>query len=465
MLERILSNLPEVQAPAQKKLGFKEKLKWTLIILVSFFILSTIPLYGLGQNSLQQFEQIAIIFGASFGSLMSLGVGPIVTSSIVLQLLTGSGILKLDLTKKEDRTKFQGLQKILSIFFILFEGMIYVFMGGLRPLETLQPGAYFFMEWALVGQLFLGGMIVLYMDEIVSKWGFGSGVSLFIAAGVSAEIFTRAFSPLTQAGTWAFGSGQPPVGKVLVLFISLVGGDPKGAMLALAVLAATILVFLICVYVQAIKVEIPLSFGRIRGYGIRWPLKFLYTSNIPVILTAALMANVQLTARLFESWGYPLVGTFSGTVPATGLVSWISPPDLVLSLLTGAFSAIILFKALAYIIFMVIGALVFSLFWVQTSGQDSRSVARQILSSGLQIPGFRRDERILESLLDRYIMPLTVMGGITIGLLASFADLTGALGRGTGILLSVMIIYQLYESIAKQHMMDMYPALRKIMGG
>jgi len=464
MLEKFLSNLPEVTAPIQK-LGFKEKLKWTLMILIAFFILSAIPLFGLGQNALQQFEYLSIILGAKFGSIMSLGIGPIVTSSIVLQLLTGSGILKLDLTSKEGRIQFQGIQKVLSIFFIMFEALIYVFMGGLAPATSLSPSAFFTMEWILVAQLFIGGMLVLYMDEVMHKWGFGSGVSLFIAAGVSAEIFVRAFSPLTTTGTWAFGSGQAAVGKIFVFLSSLSAGDSKGAILAIAAILATILVFAISVFFQAMKVEIPLSFGRIRGYGIRWPLNFLYTSNIPVILTAALMANVQLWARLLEKWGYAFLGTFSGNTPSTGLVAWLYSPNLVESLLTGNFSWAILSHSFVYILFMVIGAVIFSVFWVQTAGMDAGSQARQMMASGLQIPGFRRDERILESLLKRYITPLTVMGGIAIGILAATADLAGALSRGTGILLTVMIIYRLYEDIAKQHMMDMYPSLRKMMGG
>jgi len=84
-LRKLMANLPEVRGPTQR-LSFKEKLKWTGIILFAFFILSMIPLFGLGQNSLAQFEQLSIILGASFGSIMSLGIGPIVTASIVLQL-------------------------------------------------------------------------------------------------------------------------------------------------------------------------------------------------------------------------------------------------------------------------------------------------------------------------------------------------------------------------------------------
>ena len=170
VFENILYNLPEVQSPTQKKLAFKEKLKWTLIILVLFFILGLIPLYGLGQNALQRFEFFSVILGASMGSIISLGIGPIVTASIVLQLLNGSGLVKFDLTSHEGKKKFQGIQKLLSIFFILFEGFIYVQMGGLSPAQGISP-------LILIFQLFLGGLMIMFMDE-VTKWGFGSGISL-----------------------------------------------------------------------------------------------------------------------------------------------------------------------------------------------------------------------------------------------------------------------------------------------
>jgi preprotein translocase subunit SecY len=114
---------------------------------------------------------------------------------------------------------------------------------------------------------------------------------------------------------------------------------------------------------------------------------------------------------------------------------------------------------------MLVGCVLFSWFWVQTSGMDAKSQAKNIMSSGLQIPGFRKDERVLQRLLKRYITPLTIMGAIAVGILAAAADLSGALTSGTGLLLTVMIIYKLYEEIAKQHMMDMNPMLRKFMGG
>ena len=460
-----MNNLPEVEGPTQKLLSFKEKLKWTGITLIIYFLLGLLPLFGLGVNALQQFQNLSIILGAEFGSIISLGIGPIVTASIVLQLLNGSGILKFDLTSPEGKRTFQGIQKLLAIFFIIFEGAIYVFMGGLAPPQQFAgTGFYFQLQLLLVFQLILGGIMILFMDEVVSKWGFGSGLSLFIVAGVSKQIFMQAFNWLP--GPTGLAGVTYSVGAVPALFQSLAAGDPTTAGIMLAALLSTALVFVISVYAQAMKVEIPLSFGRVRGHGIRWPLSFLYTSNIPVILVAALMANMQLWGRLLQNWGLPILGRFSEATgqPMSGLVYLIQSPNVVRDVITGSINFSMIGQASVYLLFMMGGAVVFSIFWVQTAGMDARSQAKNMMGSGLQIPGFRKDERILERILNRYIWPLTVMGGLAVGFLAGLADLTGALSRGTGILLSVMIVYRLYEEIAQQHMMDMNPMLRNFMG-
>jgi len=464
----ILNNLPEVEGPSQKFLSFKEKIKWTLVILVIFFILGVMPLFGLGQNQLERFEFFSVILGAEFGSIISLGIGPIVTASIVLQLLNGSGILKLDLTQSEGKKTFQGLQKLLAIFFIIFEAAIYVFMGGLAPPnELIGSSLYTQLQLILVFQLFLGGIMILFMDEVVSKWGFGSGIGLFIAAGVSKGIFVQAFNWLP--GPQGIAGVTYSAGAVPALLQSLSSGDPITAFIKFAALFFTVLVFVLAVYAQAMKVEIPLSFGMVRGHGVRWPLSFFYTSNIPVILTSALIANIQLLGSFLNNKGISLLGSFNSTgQPISGFIYWVRPINLVGTIIQQQtiFVGIAPYlQAIFYILFLMIGAMIFSMFWVQTAGMDARSQAKQMMSSGLQIPGFRRDERVLERLLNRYIWPLTIMGGLAVGFLAGFADITGALSSGTGILLAVMIIYRLYEEISRQHMMDMNPMLRRFMGG
>lgn len=470
----ILNNLPEVQGPQQKRLSFKEKLKWTLMVLVLYFIMGAIPLFGLGAVMREQFEFISIILGAKFGSIISLGIGPIVTGSIVLQLLQGSGLIKFDTNTIEGRKRYQGVQKLTSFFFVIFEAFIYVYMNALPPEVGISP-------LVIVFQLILGGVIIMFLDEVVTKWGFGHGISLFIAAGVSEEIFVRAFSWFHVIGPGG-QTGEEFIGALPELIRVLPLGDTTTAGLKIAGILGTILVFAIAVYAQAMKIEIPLSFGRIRGHGIRWPLAFIYTSNIPVILVAALLANLQLVARLFQNWvgnrggillfiSEHIIGHYNEVnIPISGLVKWASIPggrsglvgEIIINGFTGVPASYYL-QALTYMLFMIIGSVIFAVFWVQTSGMDARSQANQIMSSGLQMAGFRRDPRVLEYILNRYIWPLTIMGGVTVGFLASFADLAGALSRGTGILLAVMIIYKLYEEIAKQHMMDMHPMMRKFM--
>lgn len=464
-LKNILYNLPEVAAPAQKKVSFKEKLKWTTICLVLFFVLGMIPLFGLGQNALARFEILSIILGASFGSLISLGIGPIVTASIVLQLLNGSGIIGFDLSSTEGRKTFQGIQKLLAVFFVIFEAAVYVFMGGLAPAAELAGTSVFTqLQFMLIAQLFLGGIIIMLMDEVVSKWGFGSGISLFIVAGVAQQVLIRALSFLHPST-----NPEAYVGAIPEFFRSLAIGNPQGALLMLAGIVSTILIFGLAVYFQAMKVEIPLSFGRIRGHGIRWPLQFIYTSNLPVILVSALFANIQLWASLLQNWGYPILGTFdANNNPVSGVVLWLFPPNIVNAWITQGFVdgfLRVLPQAAVYIVALIIGCVIFSWFWVQTSGMDAKSQANNIMKSGLQIPGFRRDARVLERLLTRYISPLTILGAIAVGVLAGIADVSGSLTNGTGLLLAVMIIYRLYEEISKQHMMDLNPTLRNFMGG
>lgn len=458
--KNLLRNLPEVKSPLEKRLGFNTKLKWTLIILAAFFILANIPLYGILPGVLERFEYLEIILGTDFGSIISLGIGPIVMASIILQLLVGSKIIDINTTTDEGKKYFQGLQKMMVFFFVIFESLIYVLMRGLEAMPGYVP--------VVVLQLCLGGLVIVFMDEVCQKWGFGSGVSLFILAGVGWRLFTGLFQFISPVGgncLLNFGSTDCS-GKVLVLIQSLVNQNPTGAFSALSVILVTILIFLVVVWAQSLKVEVPLSFDRLRGYSMRWPLAFFYTGVIPVILTAALAANIQLFAGLLESWlGHPtFLGTFSQGQPISGLAFWISSFDLRELLIRGSFQSILIIKAITHILFYVLLSTIFAVFWVKTSGQDASSQAKNIISSGLQIPGFRKDERVLESVLSRYIMPLTIMGGATIGLLAASADLLGAITSGTAILLGIMIMYQFYTNIAQQHAVDMHPAIKKIMG-
>ncbi|MCW8965917.1 MAG: preprotein translocase subunit SecY [Candidatus Pacearchaeota archaeon] len=460
-IRNIFGFIPEVRSPDEKKLGFKIKAKWTLIILGVFFILSNVTLFGLSSNALSRFEHLAILMGTNFGSIISLGIGPIVMASIILQLLTGAGIINIDTTTLEGKKFFQGVQKILIFFFIVFEACVYVLMNALQA----NPG----FTGIVIFQLILGGLAIFYMDDICKKWGFGSGISLFIGAGVSWRLMTSAFQFINAQGQNCLLDFKSIScsGKVLVLIQSLVNRYPVEFMSAGAALIATVIIFLTVVWVQSLKIEIPLSFGRVRGYGIKWPLSFFYASVIPVILTAALIAQLQMLGGILENWlGHAtFLGHFSNGTAISGFAFWLGSTNLLELVIRGGFSGRYLLQGLTHILSFSILSTLFAVVWVKTSGMDAKAQAQKISASGLQVAGFRQDNRILESILDRYIMPLTVMGGIAVGLLASVTNLLGALVSGTAILLVIMITYQFYQQIAKDHMEDMNPAMKKFMGG
>ncbi|RMD45514.1 preprotein translocase subunit SecY [Candidatus Pacearchaeota archaeon] len=448
-----LKNLPEVKPPVEKKISFNTKLKWTLIILISYFVLSNISIFGISEGSLSRFEYLAILLGTSFGSIISLGIGPIVMASIILQLLVGAQILNIDTTTVEGKKFFQAIQKLLVFAFVIFEATVYVLMGGIQA----NPG----FTGLVIFQLILGGLLIVFMDEVVQKWGFGSGVSLFIAAGIGWRLFAQLFQFIDPSGTFQ------PTGKILALISSVIQGDGSGVAQAIFPIIVTALLFLIVTFAQSLRVEVPLAFDRIRGHTIKWPLNFFYVGVIPVILVSALAANIQLFASLLQKGlgSGTFLGTFNSQgIPVAGLAFWVHSTPILTELITGSFRWVYALQAFFHIVFYVAFSIIFAIFWTSTSGMDAASQARNIVKSGMSMPGFRKDERVLESILKRYIGPLTVMGGAAIGLLASVANLFGALVGGTAILLAIMIIYQLYQDIAQQHAVDMNPALRGFFG-
>ena len=447
VLEPIFRVIPEVKSPVHRE-DFNEKLKWTGVVLILYFILTQIPLYGLAPGAIDSFAQLRAVMAGSFGSILTLGIGPIVTASIVLQLLVGSNLLELDLSSHKDKSHFQATQKVLSIVFTVFEASVLVLTGNLVPID----GSY---TWLLILQLVIGALVIIYLDEVVSKWGFGSGIGLFIAAGVCEAIIVGTFN--------FFPTSEGLLPGIIPGFIqACVKGTPDPSVLI--PLIATIIVFAVVLYGEAMRVEIPISHGSVRGHGRirgavgKYPLKFVYSSNMPVILTSALLVNVTLFANVFQKIGVPILGHIEKGKAVDGIAWLLSTPNLTMFITEPI-------HVLIYAIFFIACCMLFSYLWVEISGLNAKKISEQLYSSGIQIPGFRSSKRQLYKILKKYIPALTIISGIYVGLIAFLADLTGALGGGTGVLLTVGILHKLYEEMAEEQLMSSNPLLRKVLGG
>ncbi len=473
-LTPILSKFPMVERPGWH-VHFKAKLGWTVAILVLFFALGNVPLFGLGPDSLDLFGRWRAIFAGERFSLTALGIMPIVDASIVLQLLVGSGIIKLNLSDPKDQAFYQNIQKLLVVVFAVFISLTYV-VGFYKPNPEIasQLGVSLqVISLLLFIQVFLGGMLIYFMDEVVSKWGIGSGVSLFIIAGVSQAIITGLISPI-RVGGWAVGviprwiqiAGQVPAYEILeggIIFLF------ENYMIALI---STIAVFFFVVYLESTRVEIPLAHSMARGARGKFPIKLLYASVLPMILVRALQASIQGFGQVLYKRGITIFGTYDGYGNAiSGLMYYLDPiyspwdwfPGLVTMPHAGWQIATRLTIDLS---FMVIGGAIFALFWINTTGMGSKDVASQIHRSGMQIPGHRRSPATVERLMEGYIPKIALMGGAILGVMCVVSNMFGTLGQasGTGLLLAVSIAYRLYEDVASEQMMEMFPAMRRFFG-
>uniref|UniRef100_A0A6A7FY21 Protein transport protein sec61 subunit alpha n=1 Tax=Hirondellea gigas TaxID=1518452 RepID=A0A6A7FY21_9CRUS len=451
--------LPEVERP-RRKVQFSEKCLWTVITLLIFLVCCQIPLYGVKRSdAADPFQWIRVVVASNRGTLMELGITPIVTSGMVVQVLAGTKMITVDTNDPRQRALVAGAQKILGILMTVGEAFGYVYSGMYGSMQDLGYGN----AALIVIQLFIAGFVVLILDELLQKgYGIGSAISLFIATNICENIVWKAFSP-TTINT---GKGTEFEGAVIALFHLLLTRADKARALTEALyrenlpnmmnLLGTVLVFVVVIYFQGFRVDLPVKFKHSRGQQASFPIKLFYTSNFPIILQSALVSNLYFFSRvLYErfrgNFFVSLLGRWQTTkggyfAPVGGLAYYVSPPRNLAEIATDPL------HFLFYIAFILISCAVFSLTWIEISGSSPKDVARQLRNQKLVIRGMRDGDMI--KVLNKYIPVAAAFGGMCIGALTVFADFMGAIGSGTGILLAVTIIFQYYEMYSKEKSQD-----------
>ncbi len=505
-LQKVVDVYPSITKP-DGHVRFSQKMWTTTLVLIIYFAMTNVMIWGLAEATMDIFSSFRAIMAGASGSVMHLGIGPIVTASIIMQLFAGAKIIKLDLQEPGDKQLYQGVQKVLVLMMIPVESIPQVY-GFLDPHQNIVSD--FGLGWAnviIVSQLFVGSYLVFLLDELVSKWGIGSGISLFIAAGVAQSTFVGTLSPLPSTAGADFSLQNPPAGTLPMIFYTLRTATSSDLISQngfelillnhsnpLIALASSIIVFLVVALAESSKLELPLTHGKVRGHRGKYPIRLVYASNIPVILMAALLANLNMFTLLF--WSHPVLSTVpvlgangeysiatwlgsyqAGSTTASdgfawyasmvnGVQSWLIP---LLDQRGDGFGhslGQIMLHVFTYVTIMTLGSMVFAKFWIETTNMSAKDVAKQIERTGMQIPGFRKNPIVLERILERYIPPVTLFSGAFVGLLASGADLLGTVGNatGTGLLLAVGIILRTYEQIQKEQAMEMHPMLREFFG-
>ncbi|RIB05274.1 protein transporter SEC61 alpha subunit [Gigaspora rosea] len=457
LIRPFIAILPEVTAP-DRKVPFRQKVLWTAVTLFIFLVCSQIPLYGImSSDSSDPLYWLRVILASNRGTLMELGITPIVTSGMIMQLLAGANLIEVDFSLKEDRALFSGAQKLFAMVFAFGQATVSVMTGLYGNPYEIGAGVCLL----LIIQLVFAGLISMLLDELLQKgYGLGSGISLFIATNICESIVWKAFSP-TTVNT---GRGPEFEGAVIALFYLLITRNDKLRALKEAFyrtnlpnvmnLLATVVVFGIVIYLQGFRVELPVKSNRFRGQRGTYPIKLFYTSNMPIMLQSALTTNVflisqmlytrfpdNLLVRLLGVWS-PYEEGSSQLFASGGLAYFMSPPHSIKDALLDPIHTLI------YVVFMLTACALFSKTWIEVSGSSPREVAKQLKDQGMVMAGHRETSTYKE--LKRIIPTAAAFGGACIGALSVLADLLGALGSGTGILLAVTIIYSYFEMFVKE---------------
>ncbi|TRM64982.1 SecY subunit domain-containing protein [Schizophyllum amplum] len=451
LVRPFLPFLPEVSSP-DRKIPFNQKLLWTAVTLLIFLVCSQVPLYGImSSDSSDPLYWLRVILASNRGTLMELGITPIVTSGMIMQLLAGANLIEVDFSLKEDRALFGGAQKLFALIISVGQATVYVLTGLYGTPASLGAGICLL----LIIQLVAAALIVILLDELLQKgYGLGSGISLFIATNICESIVWKAFSP-TTINT---GRGPEFEGAIIAFFHLLFTWNDKGRALREAFwrerlpnimnLFSTIIIFAVVIYLQGFRIEIPVKSNRFRGQRGTYPVKLFYTSNMPIMLESALTSNMyilsqMLATRFPDNFLVRLLGVWEPMDDSpqlravAGLVYYISPPRTLSEAFTDPIHSVI------YVLFIVSACALFSKTWIEVSGSGPRDVARQLKDQQMVMAGHREGSMYKE--LKRVIPTAAAFGGAILGLLSVAADMMGAIGSGTGILMAVTIIYSYWE--------------------
>jgi preprotein translocase subunit SecY len=433
-LQPLVSRLPEIRAPRHRVI-LQEKIIFTMLALMLFLVMAQIPPYGLRGRVESLFGYYRYAFASHSGTLMELGIGPIVIAGVIMQLLVGGKIIGLDLAEPEDRALFRSTQKLVAMIVGFLMASMYAFViypHFFRTTLTIGDSIFIAME------LTIAVIVLIYLDELISKYGFGSGIGLFIVAGISVPIFLQAFSPMESAiyPGQLFGA-VPNLIKTMMTGEGLHDAFFRPADPNMMGLFATLVVFLIVVYAEGFRAEISIVHKRMGGTSALSSIKFLYVSEIPLILVGILFMNVRLFAGILFNRGCTFLGS---------IAYYLDPPHGPNAVMGDPLRAIV------FLVIFVPSCTVVAWLWANATGMRAQDISEQFKRLGISPVGL--DAEAAERVLAQRTTAFVLLGGAFVGALSALADFTGAFCGGTGMILAVCILYRSYEEIIREHAWD-----------
>lgn len=386
------------------------------------------------------------------GTLMELGIGPIISAGMIVQVMTASQIIRLNPNSKDDREINSQLQKLVAIIIAMVQSVGYILMGNYGDPKEL--GSINILM--VVVQLIFASFIVIMLDELLQKGGYGlvSAISLFIATNVCEDLLWKSFSFLKVRDEYegAFVAFFSYLYNQPNKLVALKKGFLREGLTNLYNVITTLGIFLLVNYFQGFQSNVSIHDKRQAGHVDSYGVKLFYTSNTPIIVLNSVISNLMFMSKIIYNnfkhikpirwlgvWKSSAIGGHS--YPTGGLIYYFTAPESVKSLLQNPV------HALVYTAFILVSCSVISRLYVNYSGSSAKEVTESLRQQN--ITAYGGSINLLNKKLDRNIAVASYLGGFFIGALTLLADFLGAIGSGTGILLTTGIITDLKTEITK----------------
>lgn len=452
--------MPEIEFP-DEKISLDEKVIFTIGSGL-LFILSQLPIYGLVKDATLKmadpYPALRPLFALEQGSLLELGLLPILTSAFAWQIAAGLKLVNVNFNYAQDRELFQSAQKLTAVALASVFALALIASGYYNPVlrnfseESIPYGSYALIFVQIVGWNFLLNLIA----EVIDKgYGFGSGPLCFVALNAATQLVRDIVG--VEAVT-AVPHGEPETYGVVTYFVralfsmdlknikdATIGIFTRSTFPNLPLVLILVLTGLATIVLQNFRIELPVRSNKARGTANVYPIKLLYTGALPVLFAFTVLANFQLSlhfASVAVEPFYPIVGNILETRSETGfVVSGLSfylsaPASLTESLLSPI-------RAFIYSSSVIVLATTFAHFWAQISGSAPKDIAKQFKEQGIIIAG-KRDVSIAKE-LSRVVPVASVTGAFALSVVALVGELLGASGKTVAVTVGVCAAFSILE--------------------
>ncbi|NTU69494.1 preprotein translocase subunit SecY [bacterium] len=409
----------------------RKKVLMVFFLLVCFRVLSHIPIPGANLDSLKSFFEKNQVFGLlnifsggamSQFSIVTLGVGPYINASIILNLLTVI-VPKLEALQKEgERGQFKINQytRYLTVPLAVVQSYGFIILlskasGGAPIITDLTPA--FLVTAILI--MTAGSMLLMWMGEVISEKGIGNGISLLIFSGIVAQV------PST-------------IQQTLVTFDST-----KLFTIIGFVVAGLIAIFAIIIVTEGQR-NIPVTYARqtrgskmYGGVNSHLPIRVTQAGVIPIIFAMSLMLFPSAIAKFFTNASSQAVANTARVIDSL-------------------FANQLFFAGFYFLL-----VIMFTYFYTSIIFKPE-NIAENLQKQGGFIPGIRPGNQTVEY-LKRIVGKITLAGAVFLGIIAvmpyiakEITGLDSLVIGGTGLLIVVSVAIEFMKQIEAQLVMKSY---------